>query len=196
MDILILFRNKNFLSIFRLEIWWDVVRHPNTPYLQVWWWWLVPTGRNVAWTSKYPRNPRFSPLWPPTKQNFNFFYHYFAGNVFTNIFLCRKYVSNVFGLVSVACWMDATKFCSLREKRIFLWNDVTMTSEIGATTSKCAGQSYGSADTFSDSLAQSFQKLWSIIASCAEILVQAGLTGWHIHVSKLRMLYTACWIQR
>jgi len=35
-DILIFFKNKIFLSIFWLEIWWDVVKHSNTPFLQVW----------------------------------------------------------------------------------------------------------------------------------------------------------------
>jgi len=42
-------------------------------------------------------------------------------------------------------------------------------------TSKCAALLYGSADTFSDSLAQSFQTLWSIIASCAKMSAQTGL---------------------
>jgi len=36
-DIFILFPNKIFLWIFRLEIWWDVVRHPKTPFRQIWW---------------------------------------------------------------------------------------------------------------------------------------------------------------
>jgi len=32
---LIFFTNKNLLSLFWLEIWWDVVKHPNTPFLQL-----------------------------------------------------------------------------------------------------------------------------------------------------------------
>jgi len=32
-DILIFFKNKIFLSIFWLDIWWDVARHSNTPGL-------------------------------------------------------------------------------------------------------------------------------------------------------------------
>jgi len=34
---LIFYKNKVFLSIFWLEIWWDIARHPNTPVLQLWW---------------------------------------------------------------------------------------------------------------------------------------------------------------
>jgi len=78
----------------------------------------------------------------------------------------------VFGLGSVAYWMDATRFCSLRWKRFYPWNDVTMTSEAGATYLKTCGVVLRrqSCDTISDSPAQSFQKLWSIIASCAKIM--------------------------
>jgi len=36
-DFLIFFTNKIFLSMFWLEIWWDVVNHPNTPFLKLWW---------------------------------------------------------------------------------------------------------------------------------------------------------------
>jgi len=36
--------NKFFLSIFWLEIWWDVAKHPNTTFLQVWWGSLVLAG--------------------------------------------------------------------------------------------------------------------------------------------------------
>jgi len=35
--------------------------------------------------------------------------------------------------------MDVTGFCSLRGKRIFPSNDVTMTSEVGATYLKMSG---------------------------------------------------------
>jgi len=31
-DFLIFFTNKNFLSIFWLEIWWDGVRHPKNAF--------------------------------------------------------------------------------------------------------------------------------------------------------------------
>jgi len=34
-NILIFFKYKIFRSIFRLEIWWDDVRHPYTPVLQL-----------------------------------------------------------------------------------------------------------------------------------------------------------------
>jgi len=43
-DILIFSEIKYFLSIFWLESWWDVVKHPNTPFLQVWWGWWVLAG--------------------------------------------------------------------------------------------------------------------------------------------------------
>ena len=34
-DIVISFKNKIFPSIFWIAIWWDVVKHRNTPFLQV-----------------------------------------------------------------------------------------------------------------------------------------------------------------
>jgi len=41
-DILILFPNKLFLSIFLLEIWWDVAKHRKTCFLHVrWGWWVL-----------------------------------------------------------------------------------------------------------------------------------------------------------
>jgi len=67
--IMIFFTNKIWLSIFRLEYWWDVVKSPNTPFLQVWWDWWVLVGRNVAWTSKYPDIRGFCPVGPPTKRS-------------------------------------------------------------------------------------------------------------------------------
>jgi len=92
-----------------------------------------------------------------------------------NVVLCRKFISNVFGLGSVAYWMDAARLCSLREK----WFSPETTSQWrlrwARPTSKRVGQSYESADAFSDSLAQSFQTLWPIIASCAKLLAGAGL---------------------
>jgi len=44
-DILILFPNNILLSIFWLEICWDVVNYRKTPVWQVWWGWFLPTGR-------------------------------------------------------------------------------------------------------------------------------------------------------
>ena len=74
-----------------LEIWWDIVRHPNTLVLQLWWGSWVLTGRNVAWIARN-RNPWFCPVVVPTKENFNFFYHHCKGKVLTNIF----YVETLF----------------------------------------------------------------------------------------------------
>jgi len=67
-DFLILFKNKIFLSIFRLEIWWDVVRHPNTPFLHVWW------GVGADWQKSGlnfkipPKSVVFGPLDPTPKE--------------------------------------------------------------------------------------------------------------------------------
>jgi len=52
-----------------------------------------------------------------------------------------------------------------------------VTSEVAPPISKCAGQSYESVDTFSDSLAQSFQRLWLMISSCAKMFAGVGLKG-------------------
>jgi len=46
----------------------------------------------------------------------------------------------VIGLGSVAYWMDATRFSSLREKRFFPRNDITLTSKVGATYLKMCRQ--------------------------------------------------------
>jgi len=51
--ILIFCTNEIFLSIFWVQILWDVVKHANTPFLQLCWGSWLPTGRRVAWTKKY-----------------------------------------------------------------------------------------------------------------------------------------------
>jgi len=50
-----------------------------------------------------------------------------------------------------------------------------MTSEVGATYLKMFGAVLRIRGSLQDSLAQSFQKLWLMIASCAKILAGAGL---------------------
>jgi len=67
-DIFIFFKNEIFLSALWLEIWWDVVRHPYTPVLQLGWGSWVLTGRRVAYSAK-KRNPWFLPGWTPTKKS-------------------------------------------------------------------------------------------------------------------------------
>jgi len=47
-DILIFFKNKIFQSMFGLEIWWNVEKHPIARFLQVWWGAWVLAGRRVA----------------------------------------------------------------------------------------------------------------------------------------------------
>jgi len=47
-DFVIFATNKISLSTFWLEIRWDVVRHPNIPFLKLWCGMWVPTVRNVA----------------------------------------------------------------------------------------------------------------------------------------------------
>jgi len=64
-----------------------------------------------------PKSMMFAPLDTPPK-SFKFFYHHWKCKDFTNTF-CRKLVSSLFGLGSIAYGMDATMFCSLREKRFF-----------------------------------------------------------------------------
>jgi len=54
----------------------------------------------------------------PRPKNLNFFDHHCKGKVFTAHFLCRKFSSNVFGVSSVAAWMDATGFPRLRKNRL------------------------------------------------------------------------------
>jgi len=50
-----------------------------------------------------------------------------------------------------------------------------MTSEVGATYLKMFGAVLRIRGSLQDSLAQSFQKLWLIIASCVKILAPWGL---------------------
>ena len=61
---------------------------------------------------------------------------------FSPTFVCRKFVCNVFGLSSVAVWMDATCFPRLPEKKFPPQNDVTMMSQVGSTLlQKCGAVS-------------------------------------------------------
>ena len=107
-------------------------KNPSTPFLQTRWNWWTPTERKVAWTSKESRNPRFFPLEPPTMEVSTVLFNT-AKVRSSQTFLCRMFVSNVFGLGSVAYWMDAKRFSGLREKRFFLGNEITITSLAGAT---------------------------------------------------------------
>jgi len=66
-DMLIFFESKIFLSIFWLENWLDVVKHSDTPVLQLWRGLWLFTGRKVVWTAK-KRNHCFLPRCTPTKQ--------------------------------------------------------------------------------------------------------------------------------
>jgi len=67
--------------------------------------------------------------------------------------------------------MDVAGFLSLREKRFFPENDVGG-RDLPQNVRCCL---YGSNDTFSDSLAQSVQKLWSLNGLPATIVADAGV---------------------
>jgi len=63
-DIVIFFPNKIILSNFWLQIWWDDVKHRNTPFQQVW------GGGSTDWqisclNLKIAPNPMFLPPWHP-----------------------------------------------------------------------------------------------------------------------------------
>jgi len=81
--ILIFCPNKILLSKFWLEIWWEVVKHRNTPFPQVWWDWCVPTGRYSKWLE--PQNSReirgLCHLDSPKKGSVNFFDHHCKSKV-------------------------------------------------------------------------------------------------------------------
>jgi len=77
--------------MFWLEIWWDVVRHPNTPFLQLWLGSWVLTGRKMGWTAENHQKSWFLPRWTPAK-SFSFFDHHCKGKVFTDIF----YIESLF----------------------------------------------------------------------------------------------------
>ena len=134
MDILIFFKNKIFLSIFWLENWYDVLKHPNTPFLRVWWGSWVQTGRKVAWTAKRTKSVFFCTVALPIK-NASTLVIIIAKVRSLPTFLCRQFLSNVLGLSSMAVWIDATGFHSLREKRFVF----TITSQMNATYLKRCG---------------------------------------------------------
>jgi len=69
-DILIVFTNIIFLSIFWLELWWDIVKHPDTHFVLVWWGWWVLAGwqKNGLNLKIPPKSVAFAPLDPPPKQ--------------------------------------------------------------------------------------------------------------------------------
>ena len=90
-DVLIFFANKFFLSLFWLEIWRDVARHPNTPVLRLWWGSWVLTSRKVAWTEKKTKSMVFAPL-NPHQIFFNFFDHHYKRKVFIDIFYVESFI--------------------------------------------------------------------------------------------------------
>ena len=124
-----------------------------------------------------PETRGFCPLGTPKKGSVNFFDHHCKGKVFTNIFFCRKFVSNVSGLGSIAYWMDATRFSSLREKRISQEMTSQWRNRWARPISKCVGMSYGSNDTFGDFPAHSVQTLWSLIGLPTTVVAGAGVKG-------------------
>jgi len=71
--------------------------------------------------------------------------------------------------------MDASRFSTLREKRFFPRNDITMTSYVGATYLKMCR--HVSRITFGDVLAHLVQKLWSLIGLPAAIMAGARVEG-------------------
>jgi len=98
------------VSIFWLEICWDVVKHSKTPFLQLWWGSWIMTGRK--WLELKKPNLWFLPLGPPHQQKFNFCDHNCKGKVCTDI-LCRKFFSYLFELYG--CLNGRNWFLSLRE---------------------------------------------------------------------------------
>ena len=110
---------------------------------------FVGAGRKMAWVLNIPEIHAFLPSWTLTK-NVSTFLIIIAKVRTLPTFLCRKFLSNVFGLSGMAVWMKVTGFLSLREnvfplKRRHRWV---------RPTSKRAVLCYGSNDTFTDSLAQ------------------------------------------
>ena len=153
--LLVDFTNKIFQSIFWLEIWWDVVRHPIAPALRLWWGLLVLAGRHVSWIAK-KWSPWFLPHSTPHHKYFNFFVHHSKGKVFTDILYAERLVparlvwgiwlfewTQLFfidyaqmGFPLKRCHNDVTDACNLPQKMRYCRPDPN--------------------DTFSDFLAQSF----------------------------------------
>ena len=150
MDFLIFFKNKIFLSIFWREIWWDVVKHPNTPFLQLWWGSWVPTSREVAWSAIKTKSMVLPP-WTPTKTNFNFFDNHCKGKVFAKIFCVERLFPTC--LVWVLQPFEWTQLGFLAFAKIVFspLNDVTGAHNLPRKLRFCLTV---------DSLAQSVQKLW------------------------------------
>ena len=92
MDILIFFKNKAFLSIFWLEIWWDVIGHPLTPVLQIWWKYVgVDWQKSGLNCKENPESMVFAPLHPPPNKISTFFI--ITAKVRSlPTFLCRKFI--------------------------------------------------------------------------------------------------------
>jgi len=89
-DVLIFFKSKISLSIVKLEIWWDVAKHPNTPFRQIWWGWWVLAGN-----LQIPPKSLFFVLLDLPPQAVSTFLIIIAKVTHLPTFLCAKFVSNV-----------------------------------------------------------------------------------------------------
>ena len=153
-DFFVFHTNKIFLSIIWLEIWWDVVKHPNTIFRQLWWISWVQTVRKVAWTSKTPQILEYCLVWSSTRKMFNFFYHHCKGKAFTDIFC----VESLFPTCLVwALWLYEWKqlvFLAYVKNGFSPKTTSQRRQRWARPISKVTLLSYGSADVFKNSLAQ------------------------------------------
>jgi len=164
-----------------------------------WWWyrlaekWLKPQNS--------PKIRCFCPLGTPKKASVNFYDHHCKGNVFTNIHLYRKCVSNVFGLGSVAYWMGTVRFSSLCKTRFCSEMSSQWRHGWARSISKCAGKSYRSNDNIGDRLAHSVQKFWSLIVLPATVVARAevnviGAVWFHVIIQLVRDGFQLVFIQQ
>ena len=137
MDFCILFKKKIFLLIFWLEIWWDVVRFLREILINL----FCKFGGGGCWLAEKWSAPqdttKIHGFWTPHQNKYQPFWSSLQRQGVDKHFLCEKFVSNMFGLASVAYWMDVTRLCILREKCFPPWNAVTCGCDLPQNVCSC-----------------------------------------------------------
>jgi len=174
-DNLISSRIKIFQSIYWLQIFWDVVKHPNTPFLRLWWALGYQLAEKWLEPQKTPKSVFFAQFDPPPRKISTFLIIIAEVSYLLTFFYVESFFPT--GLFSALWLFEWTQLVFLAyAKNSF---SPKMTSQwlyrCAQPTSKDAVLSPGFDDAFTDSLAQSVQELWPIITSQAITVAYAGL---------------------
>jgi len=134
--------------------------HPKILFLKLWWGSCVAYRLSKKWLKpqKYPQIFGYCSVWPPTK-----YVQLFSSSLqrwgLHRYFLCRRFVFNVFGryVFKVYEWKQLV-FLAYLKNRISPKSTSQWRHRWAGPISKVALLSYGSANVFTDFLAQSVRE--------------------------------------